>query len=87
MTFKGGFFQTELEGDKLCSMLCVYVFLNDTRSIALGCIYAESKEYPREQAAHVALRELTFTFVAVIMLTFSHGVADKIKLTYTQRLG
>jgi hypothetical protein len=27
-------------------------------SIAMGCIYTESKGYPREPAAHVAIRKL-----------------------------
>lgn len=28
-------------------------------SIAMGCIYTEAKNYPREPAAHVAISELS----------------------------
>jgi hypothetical protein len=29
-------------------------------SIAMGCIYTEAKNYPREPAAHVAISEIFF---------------------------
>eukprot|EP00250_Pteridium_aquilinum_P035459 c9454_g1_i1 orf=16-1599(+) len=42
-----------------CYQSCLELLIeNGLQSIALGCIYTESKGYPREEAAHVALRTL-----------------------------
>ena len=38
-------------------------------SIALGCIYTESKGYPREPAAHVAIRKCP-----IEMVFLGHGI-------------
>ncbi|CAO2828339.1 unnamed protein product [Amaranthus hypochondriacus] len=40
-----------------CYRSCLELLIeNGLRSIAMGCIYTESKNYPREPAAHVAIR-------------------------------
>ncbi|MED6115446.1 hypothetical protein PIB30_090688 [Stylosanthes scabra] len=40
-----------------CYRSCLEVLIeNGLRSIAFGCIYTEAKNYPREPAAHVAIR-------------------------------
>ncbi|XP_045810682.1 protein GDAP2 homolog [Trifolium pratense] len=40
-----------------CYRSCLELLIeNGLRSIALGCIYTEAKNYPREPAAHVAIR-------------------------------
>ncbi|CAI0390908.1 unnamed protein product [Linum tenue] len=40
-----------------CYMACLeLLFDNGLQSIAMGCIYTEAKNYPREPAAHVAIR-------------------------------
>lgn len=40
-----------------CYRSCLELLVeNGLRSIAMGCIYTESKNYPREPAAHVAIR-------------------------------
>ncbi|MED6134816.1 hypothetical protein PIB30_040524 [Stylosanthes scabra] len=40
-----------------CYRSCLEVLIeNGLRSIAFGCIYTEAKNYPREPAAHVAMR-------------------------------
>ncbi|KAJ8645765.1 hypothetical protein MRB53_007513 [Persea americana] len=40
-----------------CYRSCLELLIeNGLRSIAIGCIYTESKNYPREPAAHVAIR-------------------------------
>ncbi|KAJ4961504.1 hypothetical protein NE237_021414 [Protea cynaroides] len=40
-----------------CYRSCLeYLIENGLRSIAMGCIYTEAKNYPREPAAHVAIR-------------------------------
>lgn len=40
-----------------CYRACLELLIeNGLRSIAMGCIYTESKNYPREPAAHVAIR-------------------------------
>ncbi|KAL2906674.1 Protein GDAP2-like protein [Bienertia sinuspersici] len=40
-----------------CYRSCLELLIeNRLRSIAMGCIYTESKNYPREPAAHVAIR-------------------------------
>ncbi|XVF43190.1 hypothetical protein PTKIN_Ptkin02bG0020600 [Pterospermum kingtungense] len=40
-----------------CYRSCLELLIeNGLRSIAMGCVYAEAKNYPREPAAHVAIR-------------------------------
>ncbi|KAI3938528.1 hypothetical protein MKX01_030821 [Papaver californicum] len=40
-----------------CYRSCLELLIeNDLQSIAIGCIYKEAKNYPREPAAHVAIR-------------------------------
>ncbi|GAB2291586.1 hypothetical protein Dimus_025841 [Dionaea muscipula] len=40
-----------------CYRSCLALLIeNGLRSIAMGCIYTETKNYPRESAAHVAIR-------------------------------
>ncbi|KAL9225896.1 hypothetical protein vseg_001771 [Gypsophila vaccaria] len=40
-----------------CYRSCLELLIeNEFQSIAMGCIYTESKNYPREPAAHVAIR-------------------------------
>ncbi|XP_010532599.1 PREDICTED: protein GDAP2 homolog [Tarenaya hassleriana] len=40
-----------------CYRSCLELLIdNELRSIAMGCIYTEAKNYPREPAAHVAIR-------------------------------
>ncbi|XP_068656159.1 uncharacterized protein [Aristolochia californica] len=40
-----------------CYRSCLEVLIeNELQSIAIGCIYTEAKHYPREPAAHVAIR-------------------------------
>ncbi|TYJ43842.1 hypothetical protein E1A91_A03G181100v1 [Gossypium mustelinum] len=40
-----------------CYRSCLELLIeNGLRSIAMGCIYTEAKNYPREPAAHVAIR-------------------------------
>ncbi|XP_074309665.1 uncharacterized protein LOC141644115 [Silene latifolia] len=40
-----------------CYRSCLELLIeNELQSIAMGCIYSESKNYPREPAAHVAIR-------------------------------
>ncbi|KAK9750710.1 hypothetical protein RND81_02G215900 [Saponaria officinalis] len=40
-----------------CYRSCLEMLIeNEFQSIAMGCIYTESKNYPREPAAHVAIR-------------------------------
>lgn len=40
-----------------CYRSCLELLVeNGLQSIAMGCIYTEAKSYPREQAAHVAIR-------------------------------
>jgi O-acetyl-ADP-ribose deacetylase (regulator of RNase III) len=40
-----------------CYRSCLELLVdNGLRSIAMGCIYTEAKNYPREPAAHVAIR-------------------------------
>ncbi|GAU39771.1 hypothetical protein TSUD_220150, partial [Trifolium subterraneum] len=40
-----------------CYRSCLELLIeNGLRSIAIGCIYTEAKNYPREPAAHVAIR-------------------------------
>jgi hypothetical protein len=39
-------------------------------SIAMGCIYTEAKNYPREPAAHVAISELSCQYFVSILFMF-----------------
>ena len=43
-----------------CSFVKLELTLRDIYecSIAMGCIYTEAKNYPREPAAHVAISEI-----------------------------
>lgn len=40
------------------SLFLTYMLMEILCSIAMGCIYTEAKNYPREPAAHVAISEI-----------------------------
>ncbi|MCO5575905.1 hypothetical protein L7F22_029712 [Adiantum nelumboides] len=65
-----------------CYQACFELLIeHDLKSLAIGCIYEESKGYPREQAAHVALRTLRHCLdkhgdrISAVVLCFS-AVSD-----------
>jgi hypothetical protein len=39
-------------------------------SIAMGCIYTEAKNYPREPAAHVAISEFSYYVCSILYLLY-----------------
>ncbi|XP_066338232.1 uncharacterized protein [Miscanthus floridulus] len=44
-----------------CYRSCLELLIeNGLESIAMGCIYTEAKNYPREPASHVAIRQAAF---------------------------
>ena len=49
-----------------------YLFAFHVISIAMGCIYTEAKNYPREPAAHVAISELYCQYLLSFLFMFRY---------------
>jgi hypothetical protein len=70
------YFSFGLTSDVWCALCCLKSSLNVTSlpfhllSIAMGCIYTEAKNYPREPAAHVAISEFSCTIFYLFYLLF-----------------
>ena len=60
---------SDLRCFKLCNLKLAHLVTYSFHflSIAMGCIYTEAKNYPREPAAHVAISEF---FHSVLSFTF-----------------